>query len=169
MWYNWCLCYTWSSYIQVAYYGTEKTPEALLVSPIHNSGLWKRLEPVFCFLSFSNTMGVYMLIYLCVLYIMLVHFFQWISLCFDHEQNIWFLLKKTCSFLFPLCKAWSDVDKGLNYILEMSNLSLYSDHKTQGMDQPWDKGSWINCWPYVPHVIDGADCWGSPWCESRKV
>jgi hypothetical protein len=54
--------------------------------------------------------------------------------------------------------AWSDVGKGLDYILEMSNLSL-SDHKTEGMDQPLDKGSWINCWPYVQCVIDGSDCW----------
>lgn len=49
------------------------------------------------------------------------------------------------------------------------DLSHFVDHKAEGMDQSWDKGSWVYCWSYVSYVIDGFDCRWPSWCEQGKV
>lgn len=49
------------------------------------------------------------------------------------------------------------------------SLSFFADHKAEGMDQSWDKGSWVYCWSYVSYVIDGFDCRWPSWCEQGKV
>jgi len=118
----------------------QKPLEVQLVSPVSNSERgWNQYSfPLF----FKYHGCVHACVFMPCIHMLLNVFFCCTSLCFDHEQNIWFSFDFFFFLPFYSMWAWSDVGKGLDYILEMSNLSLSQITKLKG---------WIN------HGIKGPE------------